>query len=247
MKKAFTLIEILVVVAIIALLAAILFPVFSRARENGRRASCQSNLKQIALGIAQYTQDYDERFPMVFGTGSAIPGPYGWADAVQPYIKSLQIYQCPSDSRAPTSNPSIGDSPDDEAGYIDYFYNWAMQSREGTFTSSGACYLPVVWKDSITLSELERASQTVLVMDGVSGSAWNGTQGSTDPGMAYLSRAQGSAVRRHLGGSNVAFADGHVKWFHDADQGDQSAAIYSVCNTFAQSGDSPTFHFKDFK
>src|SRR5690606_29481911 len=59
----FTLIELLVVIAIIAILASILFPVFARARENARRASCLSNLKQIGLGIIQYTQDYDERYP----------------------------------------------------------------------------------------------------------------------------------------------------------------------------------------
>lgn len=49
------------VIAIIARLAAILFPVFARARENARRSSCQSNLKQIALGLLQYAQDDDER------------------------------------------------------------------------------------------------------------------------------------------------------------------------------------------
>ena len=51
-KKGFTLIELLVVISIIAMLAAILFPVFARARENARRTSCQSNLKQIGLGAA---------------------------------------------------------------------------------------------------------------------------------------------------------------------------------------------------
>ena len=89
-RSGFTLIELLVVIAIIAILASILFPVFSRARENARRASCQSNLKQIALGIVQYNQDYDGRYPAVAaGLGGAAPytDPYGWASSTQPYLK----------------------------------------------------------------------------------------------------------------------------------------------------------------
>jgi len=76
---AFTLIELLVVIAIIAILAAILFPVFARARENARRASCQSNLKQIALGAFMYRQDYDEKLPTinVSDSGVTASNPYG--------------------------------------------------------------------------------------------------------------------------------------------------------------------------
>src|SRR6186997_2010986 len=88
-RHGFTLIELLVVIAIIALLAAILFPVFARARENARRASCSSNLKQIGLGMLQYTQDYDEHFPMQAAAAF-------WP-SLTPYIKSDQIYKCPSD------------------------------------------------------------------------------------------------------------------------------------------------------
>src|SRR5690606_624654 len=61
----FTLIELLVVIAIIAILAAILFPVFARARENARRTSCLSNIKNMGLAFMQYTQDYDERMPLI--------------------------------------------------------------------------------------------------------------------------------------------------------------------------------------
>ncbi len=100
--QAFTLIELLVVIAIIAILAAILFPVFARARENARRSSCTSNLKQIGLGLIQYSQDYDEQMPMdQFGPDNDISGyggRYKWMDAAYPYIKSEQIFNCPSDS-----------------------------------------------------------------------------------------------------------------------------------------------------
>src|SRR5438094_6595090 len=61
--RGFTLIELLVVIAIIAILAAILFPVFARAREQARKATCASNMKQIATGTLMYAQDYDELFP----------------------------------------------------------------------------------------------------------------------------------------------------------------------------------------
>lgn len=108
MKRAFTLIEAVVVVAIIVILAAILFPVFARTRcTEGRRPVCQSNLKQIGLAFIQYAQDYDERFPP-----ARLSGAQGWADGLQPYCKSRQLFQCPS---APTA------MADDFS--TDYFYN----------------------------------------------------------------------------------------------------------------------------
>ena len=106
--KGFTLIELLVVIAIIAILAAILFPVFARARENARRSSCQSNLKQIGLGLIQYTQDYDEiNAPNVTALGTT-PATYRvWPDLVQPYVKSTQVFSCPSDSRGDALFPAL--------------------------------------------------------------------------------------------------------------------------------------------
>ena len=90
----FTLIELLVVIAIIAILAAILFPVFQKVRENARRASCQSNLKQLGLAFIQYQQDADEKFP-AYNSGA---GAAGWATMIYPFVKSTGIYKCPDDS-----------------------------------------------------------------------------------------------------------------------------------------------------
>src|SRR5437868_10414893 len=92
----FTLIELLVVIAIIALLAAILFPVFSRARENARKSSCANNLKQIGVGMAQYTQDYDEQ--LVPCRNTSANNPTVWHFLLQPYIKSTQAFKCPSNT-----------------------------------------------------------------------------------------------------------------------------------------------------
>ena len=79
--KGFTLIELLVVIAIIAILAAILFPVFARARENARKSTCQSNLKQIGIGIAMYAQDYDDRYIMPTRWEAQA---WNWQSAIQP-------------------------------------------------------------------------------------------------------------------------------------------------------------------
>jgi prepilin-type N-terminal cleavage/methylation domain-containing protein/prepilin-type processing-associated H-X9-DG protein len=107
-QQAFTLIELLVVIAIIAILASILFPVFAQAREKARGVSCLSNQKQLALGLVQYLQDYDETYPRVqyydvAGSGRQI----GIAEMLYPYTKQgvkngdwvaarTGTYSCPS-------------------------------------------------------------------------------------------------------------------------------------------------------
>jgi prepilin-type N-terminal cleavage/methylation domain-containing protein/prepilin-type processing-associated H-X9-DG protein len=119
-RRAFTLIELLVVIAIIGILASILFPVFGRARENSRRASCQSNLKQTGLATQQYMADFDgslfhhhEGWVLDDGTqvddlpadvSACAGGGSGnsqaekpWVIFFQPYLKSRQVGFCPSD------------------------------------------------------------------------------------------------------------------------------------------------------
>lgn len=86
-NKGFTLIELLVVIAIIAILAAILFPVFAQAREKARQITCVSNDKQLGLGMLQYNQDNDEKFPMVQYYDD-LGQPVSWETAILPYVKN---------------------------------------------------------------------------------------------------------------------------------------------------------------
>jgi len=99
----FTLIELLVVIAIITVLASILFPVFARAREQARKTSCASNMRQIGIAMLSYAHDYDELMPLFsYGPGYAGFQGYGggdgarWADLAYPYIRNSQIFNCPS-------------------------------------------------------------------------------------------------------------------------------------------------------
>jgi type II secretory pathway pseudopilin PulG len=121
-----------VVIAIIAILAAILFPVFAQAREKARGASCLSNLRQLSTGIMMYAQDYDEGLPPSWrGMNTEAPGgcwycdpgdaeglpdykcTWYWPHFTYPYVKNTQIYRCPSSPITPVMDncPWQGLSP----------------------------------------------------------------------------------------------------------------------------------------
>jgi prepilin-type N-terminal cleavage/methylation domain-containing protein/prepilin-type processing-associated H-X9-DG protein len=213
-RAAFTLIELLVVIAIIAILAAILFPVFARARENARRASCQSNLKQIGLGVMQYTQDYDERLPIglntdgpVYFNGQLWPQfTLRWTNLIDPYTKSTQIYTCPSQSE------------------FDIGYGLNVNLVSFSFARS--------------LVEIPDVAGTALAVDaadvgaspgsnpneykGVATNHWNwdppgAWTGGPNFGSGYTATGgpQRRSVPRHFDGPVILYADGHVKWMRN--------------------------------
>lgn len=104
----FTLIELLVVIAIIAIIAAILFPVFAKVREKARQTTCNSNLRQLGLAFAQYSNDYDDTLPCGQPTGGGTPQGYGWAGTLYPYAKSVGVFACPDDTTTAQTNVVAG-------------------------------------------------------------------------------------------------------------------------------------------
>ena len=107
-RKGFTLIELLMVIAVIAIIAAILFPVFQKMRENARRASCQSNLKQIDLAITQYAQDSDETLPTRQLGITDRTECESWRATIYPFVKSGGVFQHPSNSRNGVTDYNVG-------------------------------------------------------------------------------------------------------------------------------------------
>src|SRR5437879_7928003 len=109
LARALTLIELLYVIAIIAILAAILFPVFAQAREKARQTMCLSNHKQIGTAMTMYAQDYDEQFtPLYIVYSNPFFEPL-WPHLLQPYIKNSKVFLEPSNALTAVE---MGDSSD---------------------------------------------------------------------------------------------------------------------------------------
>ena len=194
--EGFTLIEILVVIAIIAILSAILLPVFARVREQGRITQCKSNLHQLGLAMQQYADDTG-KYPFYltdtppeqvvrFGEPS-IDGP-GWAYRILPYVGNLQLFRCPSkgpkDGVVEDVTPEDGLKQSFSVHYTDYQMN--------------------IYLSGLPQNEVKRPANMVMLRDSSNAEITNSSSYSSGsyPLVPYTT---------HLGRANYLFVDGHVK------------------------------------
>jgi prepilin-type processing-associated H-X9-DG protein/prepilin-type N-terminal cleavage/methylation domain-containing protein len=204
-RAAFTLVELLVVIGIVGLLIAVLLPALSRAREAAKQTACQSQLRQLGLGLNVYTQANRGWFPAWSGwqvaggrgqgDGDDTDGPAWTEELAGAYAKPLNdVYNCPS-------------FPADRR--INYFLSAAYSHATG--------------RHGFRVDEVRLGSRFVLSGDctqarlypvpfGVVGNPM--TQDDADKDDATQAgvvwRGQPGGINIHRNGNNLLFADGHV-------------------------------------
>ena len=236
LRRGFNLWELLAVMGMIAVGAALLWPRLARVHPSGNNSTCQNNLKQIGLGFKQYINDYTERYPLIVvteATGTTHTPPYGWADALQPYVKNTKFMQCPTDT-------TEGNADSSQPNFSDYWYNANFNRkipRVGTVIFSGA-----------NESMFGSTTQTIMAGDGGNTNklpTFDARYNQCGDGNSLTRRNQICVGARmvklgiypaadiHLKGANFLFADGHIKWL----QSKTASQSMQVMNNAAKAKD----------
>ncbi len=194
---AFTLVELLVVIVIVTILAAIVLPVFVTARRKAGQTQCLSNVRQISMGVLQYCGDNDETLPLAvndYGGGTYVYD-YSWVRAVSPYINSLAVFVCPAGAMSPPLNQDdvVPSSDYRDGGLITMT---GLPVRGGPLTSYGIPSRARVWLGSpeddagsyvgeAAFYDNEYDGKQAL-MDGISGYATNSNTTGACGGKEYM-------------------------------------------------------------
>lgn len=130
--KAFTLIELLAVIAIVSVLAAILFPIFTQAKLRAGQTACASNMRQVGTAVYLYASDNEDALPRVEFPGDIVP-------LLQPYVKEPNSFRCPNDLlRTDHAGGNVGPSTAFEAfgtSFVFYFANRTLGSLAQSYSS----------------------------------------------------------------------------------------------------------------
>jgi prepilin-type processing-associated H-X9-DG protein len=190
MRRGFTIRELLLLLLVVGVAAALAFPVFFRARNSARATTCQSHLKQIGLAFLQYAQDYNDRLPPVSFQNpkfrqTAVPR-YGWADAIRPYVLHMTVMQCPSEPFF----GSVADSDSTHRNFTDYYMNRNL-----------SC---------IRDNKIEEPAIVVLCGEGNDGTDNTDARYALGGIPVRWRLNEKSPAYRHGGTGNYLFADGHV-------------------------------------
>ncbi len=189
--KGFTLIELLVVISIIAVLAAILFPVFARAREKARQTTCQSNQRQIAAAVAMYVQDHAETFPVattVWNDLTIDPGvlkcPTAGAGIANGYLydgglsaRAIGVIADPTQAFLTVDGGAAGNVANDLTGLTPIHSNKVIASfTDGHVSAATVSQLAIFTPTSTALALNNPSFEYPIKADGL----WTGDMSATD-------------------------------------------------------------------
>ncbi len=189
----------------LAVIAAIIIaPVFQKVHENRipPRSGCQSNMKQLGLGLIQYEQDDDETLP-----NSVTADGQGWREAIYPYVKSTGVYRCPSDERDSSHYSPTNLSKSYAANYLGLSAN---RLARGAFSGLNETPTTLGWQ------AFPNPDRTIMLADvrGYKGEEWDIISPAflPDTGRRLYAHFPNHAFYERLPGDlNVLLADGHVK------------------------------------